>query len=45
MRNIKKVIFYYFYTKLKGWILGIEPKLITPQITVLPLNYIHLSVT
>lgn len=27
---------------MNGWILGIEPKLITPQTIVLPLNYIHL---
>ena len=25
----------------KGWIPGLEPGLITPQVTVLPLNYIH----
>lgn len=32
---IDLTIFYY------GWIPGIEPGLTTPQVTVLPLNYIH----
>jgi hypothetical protein len=27
--------------KFIGWIPGLEPGLITPQVTVLPLNYIH----
>lgn len=32
----------FLFVIMNGWILGIEPKLITPQTIVLPLNYIHL---